>query len=548
MGNNQSCCCKEIYIDAKPAAKPFFNDLDDILIANMCEIFTAMTPTTSVYDHHKNLISLFNFAMVDKRTHNIVYHSMHSPLIWKGIDLHSVVCIVNSVGHEIIGYHSYDILDWPGAQYCTEFTHFISRNFKDTRTLTKSMPRLEKLCMKIPKTGVNVAGTIAEIAKVPTLRHLELTIDSIDQIVPVIKFSSNIVELVIKQCADSKVDWNLCTFDSVTDFSIENITFNFSELKLCPNAKVLKITGREQELFFEMIPKFPNLEALDLSTDHVSEISETLSAFALDGRGKKIRELVIDNHRSYAWQTELSWNSIVRDFPNLVKLHILEIPVNHADVKALSNLKHLEELGLTSSQTVENILGYSDAFAEFGRSDGGKSLKSLCLKMFNSCDLGDFFSSRKCHELRRIEFKSCDFSTDSLSKLASNVAESLIHLEISTVNGDKSSNTIKCREFALFAETKAFEHVVLIDIGSLYEPRVQDPCAIYWTKNFTLDMMSSDLSVALVNISELTIAIWETLEIIQKFKDWTPYCTKLSMIHTVSKDTTEQHFQIKKKK
>lgn len=530
MGNKQSHIVQTF--DAVGKVADPLDRLDDNVIFEICMWFK-----TTEYKH-EGLASLLRFATVNKRIYNIVYHSIYSHLIWKDVDL-SNVKYANPFDRK-----PGNVLNWPGAKYCTTFTHFIDKDFGSTRMLIDSMPRLEKLSMEIPITGVNIVDTIAAIAAIPTLTHLELTIDSNEHCAPVVKFGSNIVDLTINQSFDSVVDWSGCIFDSVEIFSIYNVTDNWSVMKICPNARVLNISGVEPHMNSIAIPKFTNLAALIIAMNHISEMGEMIKRFALDGRGSRLKEFTTCNSVAYAWDTNFSWNPIVDNFPNLVKLHIFEMVANPSDIKALSNLKHLEDLGLTSSPKEEIIRNYSAAFAEFGRSDGGKSLKKLHLRQFSLCDLGDFFSSKKCHELHSIEFKSCNFSLDSLSKLASNVVESLVHLNISPLMADITRESINCKGLSLFSGSRAFNHVVLVDVYSVYTRFTCDPCAIYRSQYCTLKMMMSDMECVLAKIPELTIMTAEPIEKIQKYKSWIPWCTKLSKIHIISNNTAEQHFLV----
>lgn len=515
-----------------------FDIIDDNVIAEICMWMIL-----------KDIASLIRFAKVNKRINNVVYHSSYSHLIWRDID----ILKLPNIG---LPYRNRELIEmqrdttainrWPGMQYITNVTLNDCRNIDDFQAIVETIPNMNLLSMKIlPKHEFD--GTTNDLFPVlAQMKHLtKLGLIVINQfLMPKAQFGPLVETLVIKEDG-STIDWSGCSFNSVKRLIVCGISKFDTIAWACPNVKKLMILDPRSPVHdFAAAKIFTELESINFKAiNYDLEFPKLVTLVNSLGCNHQIRELTI--HSDIKSNPHLvSIDSLIAHLPNLTKLHMSS--ASPADIRSLSKLKYLEDLSITMYSSDE-AQDYVAAFTEFGHS-GGATLKSLHMCDFTLCDLRDFYRSRKCSKLQHLILKSCELPIDSLSILASIVASTLIHIDITPVikmNRQVEIDIIRdINILCLFSKTKAFVHVALLQHDKIDDLIMKYPCAIY--RNFDSRMFTKLLYMrfSTINIIEFTIALHESIfdslfnvDFITIF----PKLTKMDIISLNAKNITHHH-------
>lgn len=424
----------------------YFDQVPDYLIAEIAKWMMMKTPDHTLSD----VANLLRFSETCKRIFRVINESEFAFDVWSTVDIAALVREKSEDpdDEDMIQEMTELMISVPRIRLFQNLSLIHGLANGNILGLVISMPNLRKLSVELNEAAacsdsvkrairqehqkkfegmIDSRRILESIESLENLRYLRLATDwrhkSVD-LVP-IKFPSTLRDLRLKGVDASE----LCrgTFESIKSLTLEDCDGDLTRVfRTFPAITSLSIACHGRPLMKEDPQKIwemcTRLEEISIKSEPTIFLS--LESFERSECSKNIRKFSLNNSSV----EETVWCTVIRSCPNLVEICMTNPKPTPADIKNLATLKKLRVLQMDFKNESED---YSTAFSELGKSVDAAPLSKLVLQSAHKIDLREFFSSRRCHQLREIAFYECSFHKDCIASLVDNLrGGSLKHVHL----------------------------------------------------------------------------------------------------------------------
>jgi hypothetical protein len=390
---------------------------------------------------------LIRFSRTCKRISEVINHPPLSGLIWRTVDFGSIINEKSGRYCEKPGCFVEQTVFQTRIESCEKLSRIRGIPNSHTLALILSMPNLTDLSVELGESSTCPTSLMGAIPRKERAKfgecirgvEIERAIESLPRLTKLFLRGAFLGTLELDSIRIPRTLENLeiVNLDSALIFgkevkpieSIKVLSLNLAgentrAVSVCPAITSLSLTCKEvsREEMAKIWRTCTHLQNISIGTWKSSSLA--LDEFEKSKCCNLITELKLNVDT-----TEGAWETMIGRCPHIVELGMWNPEPTVTEIRGMATLKNLEVLEVVCRS---DDSGLSKAFSELGESDG-TPFKRIALRNARM-ELGGFFSTRRCHQLREISFMDCSMSEGSIEALAENVRDSLVSLEF--IGGD----------------------------------------------------------------------------------------------------------------